>query len=388
MKNISTLHIQPDFNESIQQGESFYLNIDIDSNTIDEINFEKTNENEYSSTNDLNISFKKSKTNLFETKINDFNYEFQTGQEFKFAQLKEDPNQDINVTSIDGTNDKIVVGDSEGNIEILNNDNTSKDKISFTESLVIPQAHFSGITKSKIFPSGVVLLTGSIDMSINIFSMTDGSNPRTFKGHSKRINDLDMIERGKNFISCSDDGTIRLWECSKGVCEKVINRFENPYDGVTSIRVDPLNNQIIYGSYESGVVVGYDLRAIKDNKIKQLNSEFMSSCIGVELLNDNYILTGYEDGILCKWDKRKDCEIIESIKICENLQKINMIDETRIITSDLDSTTMLNIGESVDKIRYLVDEQDRGCNDTWYNKNTMELMTVGKYNKFTIYNQL
>jgi len=55
--------------------------------------------------------------------------------------------------------------------------------------------HKSDITLLKFFPSGQVLLSGSLDMSLKVWGM-DGSNPVTLLGHTRAITDVEMIERG------------------------------------------------------------------------------------------------------------------------------------------------------------------------------------------------
>ena len=55
--------------------------------------------------------------------------------------------------------------------------------------------HKSDITMTKFFPSGQVVLSGSIDMSLKVWGM-DGSNPVTLTGHTRAITDAEMVDRG------------------------------------------------------------------------------------------------------------------------------------------------------------------------------------------------
>ena len=55
-------------------------------------------------------------------------------------------------------------------------------------------------------------LTASSDLSIRIWASKDGVNPRTLLGHSRAVTSLYIVGVGKEVLSSSKDGTIRLWE--------------------------------------------------------------------------------------------------------------------------------------------------------------------------------
>lgn len=53
--------------------------------------------------------------------------------------------------------------------------------------------------------------------------MKDGINPRTLKGHTRAVTSLGIIGIGKEVVSASLDGTIRVWQVSTG---KEIRKME------------------------------------------------------------------------------------------------------------------------------------------------------------------
>lgn len=61
-----------------------------------------------------------------------------------------------------------------------------------------------------------VILTASSDCTIRVFAAADGLNPRTLKGHTRAITATHILGVGKEVLSASKDGTIRLWNVGEG----------------------------------------------------------------------------------------------------------------------------------------------------------------------------
>lgn len=60
------------------------------------------------------------------------------------------------------------------------------------------------------------MLTASSDLTIRIFSAKNGINPRTLKGHTRAITATHIIGVGKQVLSSSKDGSVRLWDVGQG----------------------------------------------------------------------------------------------------------------------------------------------------------------------------
>lgn len=126
----------------------------------------------------------------------------------------------------------------------INNNNNNNNEI----IKPIP-GHFAEITCTKFFPSGTVVLSSGRDFQLKLWNIEDGTNPRSFAGHTKAITDFDFVIRrelisttdgdgkneeqqeeeeeikgtGRNFVSCGgEDGTIRLWETG---AQKLVHTF-------------------------------------------------------------------------------------------------------------------------------------------------------------------
>ncbi|XP_068122724.1 proteasomal ATPase-associated factor 1 isoform X2 [Hyperolius riggenbachi] len=95
------------------------------------------------------------------------------------------------------------------------------------------QGHVYDVNCCMFFPSGMVVLSGGMDAQVKVWSVEDASCPVTFKGHKAGILDLAIVDRGRNVVSCSRDGTARLWDCGKGACLAVVADCGVPINGIS-----------------------------------------------------------------------------------------------------------------------------------------------------------
>ncbi|WVO16996.1 hypothetical protein L204_104682 [Cryptococcus depauperatus] len=116
----------------------------------------------------------------------------------------------INTLSINPKTAQIVIGSDDGYCMIL----PTTVNASHNHNGVKLQGHVGDVRCVKWFPSGEVVLTASSDFSIRVFGLT-GVNPRTFRGHTRTVTSLAIIDIGKQILSGSQDGTIRLWDIAK-----------------------------------------------------------------------------------------------------------------------------------------------------------------------------
>ncbi|XP_037805050.1 proteasomal ATPase-associated factor 1-like isoform X1 [Penaeus monodon] len=80
------------------------------------------------------------------------------------------------------------------------------------------EGHFFDVYTCRLFPSGIVVLSGGGDMQLRIWDAATGQCPVVLKGHTGAVLDTAFIDRGKNVISVSKDGTARLWNCGQSKC--------------------------------------------------------------------------------------------------------------------------------------------------------------------------
>ena len=135
---------------------------------------------------------------------------------------------------------------------------------------------------ARFFPSGEVLLSAALDRTLRVWVAQSGQCATVMTGHQQRMTGLELIDRGRQFITSSLDGTVRLWDCGRGkaIAEFALTTATNrtttaAVNAALVLRPDrhptPLSSggQGELGGYEGWVVMaacedghvrGYDMR--------------------------------------------------------------------------------------------------------------------------------
>ncbi|TBU42387.1 WD40 repeat-like protein [Dichomitus squalens] len=88
------------------------------------------------------------------------------------------------------------------------------------------KAHLSTVTSLRFFPSSRVVLTSGADFSLSIlpadppesspYTTAKVDAARTLRGHTRAVTSTGIVARGRNVLSGSKDGTLRLWDIPSG----------------------------------------------------------------------------------------------------------------------------------------------------------------------------
>ncbi|KDQ18802.1 hypothetical protein BOTBODRAFT_476482 [Botryobasidium botryosum FD-172 SS1] len=107
--------------------------------------------------------------------------------------------------------------------------------------------HLSTILSLRFFPSSRVLLSASADFSLAVISadlestLEPLSVVRMLKGHSKGVTGSEIVERGRNVLSCSRDGTVKLWDVGGG--QTIRTMGVDKYSAINGISIgDTISN--------------------------------------------------------------------------------------------------------------------------------------------------
>jgi len=168
-------------------------------------------------------------------------------------------------------------------------------------------------------PDGKQILSSSDDGTVKLWDIASGREIRTFLGHTEGVNSVAFSSDGKQVLSGSDDTTVKLWDVASG---REIRTFEE-YSRIYFVAFSPDGKQVLYG-YDSSTVFSPDgkqaLSGLYDGTVKlwdaasgqeirtfeghewEVNSVAFSP-------DGKQVLSGSEDGTIKLWDVSNGREI-------------------------------------------------------------------------------
>lgn len=96
-----------------------------------------------------------------------------------------------------------------------------------------------------------LLLSGSRDKTIMLWDGATGSCLKVYKGHNNWVRGVWLGSQGKNFFSCSDDKSVRVWDLSNGRNTKTIENAHGHF--VTAMAFSPNQRQMVTGGVDNVV---------------------------------------------------------------------------------------------------------------------------------------
>jgi len=110
-----------------------------------------------------------------------------------------------------------------------------------------------------------------------------------------------MIGRGRNFISCSSDGTARLWDSGKGELSTIVSHHEEINNCLIMEQESQTSTaQLALFCCEDGYLLGHDLRQ-KQQALQMKMKTAVNCCLDIE---STIVVTGLHNGQLCVSDLR------------------------------------------------------------------------------------
>ncbi|QBM87128.1 proteasomal ATPase-associated factor 1 [Metschnikowia aff. pulcherrima] len=215
----------------------------------------------------------------------------------------------------DGT--RLLIGTDAGHI--MQYDTTTARLVS-----EIKNAHLADILQIVVLPSSQVMMSVGLDLQTKLWPVTSGavSLPvRVFLAQKGQITDIAIIDRGRNFLTASVDGSVDLWECSTAQVVSEFRRIGGLKDPVTCIAlaeglpVKPeltVGGDLLHGCSKSLVFVGYKLGTIQQYSVAghfQTGTRFQRP-VAVTLLHveGGYLVSGYADGLLRVYEMKLNQE--------------------------------------------------------------------------------
>ncbi|PIC50388.1 hypothetical protein B9Z55_001304 [Caenorhabditis nigoni] len=184
---------------------------------------------------------------------------------------------------VSSTGSTYVTADSSGNLVIAS--------AIRAEALRVLEGHIMDVYRCMYFPSGLVVLSGGMDMTVKIWAVDSGKCAATLKGHTQAVTGLGIIGVGREVLSCSNDGTARMWECRDSKTVKIWN-FEKGRCVDLSVSVDCSRFAVIC---ESNFLSVIDLHGDQVRRDIKLPSEPSALCFSNDEAGE-IVFVGFEDG--------------------------------------------------------------------------------------------
>ncbi|KAL7666146.1 Uncharacterized protein ABC855_g1740 [[Candida] zeylanoides] len=278
-----------------------------------------------------------------------------------------------NVTAVAAHDALVAVGDSAGAIKLYDSRGD--------QQLAISAAHCADVTCLAFFPSGQVILSGSLDMTIKVWSVADGTNPRTMAGHTAAVTCVELLgATGRNFLSGARDGSVRLWETGSGSMLHAFRRVAHHDDPVTCMRSQgsaPLGGGggafdfetagvLVYVGYESGTIQQYDVAARRPTAVKFASIGSAVTCL--ELTNAG-VVAGHANGVI------RNCTTGRQFEAPGPILSLTSLDARGLLVNSAGNLVVLKEdGVSVD--RYLVGAER--VQSVAYNPHRSQVISGGK----------
>ncbi|XP_057304718.1 WD repeat and HMG-box DNA-binding protein 1-like isoform X2 [Hydractinia symbiolongicarpus] len=141
----------------------------------------------------------------------------------------------------------------------------------------------------------------SSDFSIKIVN-SDGSEQKTFTGHSAPVFSL-CIGNNDNMISCSCDGSLRIWDLGTQKCSKVLDilpKYNSSSNQMCVISMSPVKNEHVVVPFEKTFKVFSTVDWSEDFTLPAEHSE--NVCIVQYSPCGKYVCSATTNGELFTWD--------------------------------------------------------------------------------------
>jgi len=153
------------------------------------------------------------------------------------------------------------------------------------------------------------IFSGSLDNTIKIWDLKNGTEIRTLEGHSKGILHFDVTKDDKFLVSGAIDLTLKKWDIFSGKEIFTIDQYTNKINKNNrfACTISPDNKFILSGSDDGLVRVwdfntGNNIRNLLGNKNEPVRKSFVTS--------DNKFIVGWQHTVHI-WDRNTYSHLFE-----------------------------------------------------------------------------
>jgi WD40 repeat protein len=145
------------------------------------------------------------------------------------------------------------------------------------------------------------VIISSQNFTLEMYDENTGFIVQRFVGHSNMIREVEYLSTTE-FLSTSEDKTIRLWNIASGKCIRATSTSTNIY------AIEKINDTVLVGSAQDGSYKYYNFRTGALLKSKSGAHGFWVFTLTV--LKNNRLVTGSFDGAVKFWDLKNDSLIV------------------------------------------------------------------------------
>ncbi len=186
---------------------------------------------------------------------------------------------------------------------------------SSTKNIIIKINTNAGIFGIDFSPDGTLLAAGSVDKSVTIWKVNDGSLLREMQGHTWNVVKVDFSPDGKFLASASADDTIRIWDVESGVSVRQINA---QMGNVNDLAYSP-DGEWLAAAYAQKAIIIWN---INDMNLKKIYTGFLDEAYTLGFSPDGALLaTGSFDQTVRLRDIKND-KLVWSKDINDNIHQI------------------------------------------------------------------
>jgi eukaryotic-like serine/threonine-protein kinase len=153
----------------------------------------------------------------------------------------------------------------------------------------------NGVTSIVFSPDGKLIASGSLDYTVKLRRISDGSLVNTLKGHTAPVRSVAFSPDGQLLASGSDDYTVKLWRVSDSSLVRTLKWFTN---GVNSVSFSRDGQMLVGGSRDGAVRIW---RASDGSLIQTLKGHLESVICVAFSPNGQIIASGSMDHTVKLW---------------------------------------------------------------------------------------
>ncbi|OLL24400.1 Eukaryotic translation initiation factor 3 subunit I [Neolecta irregularis DAH-3] len=227
---------------------------------------------------------------------------------------------------------------------------------------ILLQGHERSLTQIIFNKDGDLLFSVSKDTVANVWFYHNGERLGTYSGHNGAIWSIHVNSTSTIAATGSADNSLRLWEVQTG---RQIDKWEFP-TAIKRVEFRP-DDSMLLGiteqrmGYPGSVIIlpiVNDLKAIQASEpLIEMNTVDSKATVAGWSYDDDFIITGHEDGSVSKWDWKAGKRISNVQGHEKEITDLQFSpDRTYFITASKDKTAMIYDSDTLEVLKtYLSD---------------------------------